>query len=608
MTHDIVPPHLAVKAMQDNGYKNAAYAIAELIDNSIQAGAQNIELLCVEEFEHVAERHRSRIKQIGILDDGSGMDAKTLRLALQFGNGTHLDSANQNGIGRFGMGLPCSSISQAQRVEVWTWRNGVDSAIYTWLDVDEICKKELTQIPEPVKKPIPALWRKAGKNYGESGTLVVWSRLQRCFWKTSSAIIKNSELLIGRIYRKFIADGNVKIRLASFDIDNPKKTDIEELALPNDPLYLMDKTSCPAPFDNKPMFEQWGKTRDIIVKYEGKNHKVSLTFSHARKEARETDNAGHRKHGQHAARNIGVSIVRAGRELDLDEGWTIKYDPTERWWGAEIEFPPALDELFGVTNNKQAARNFAELAKVDIEALLKGGKTIHQLRDEWTENEDPRGPLLEIAHIIDSNIDSLRDLLEKTQKGTRSEKRHKKSLIEEQATAATKQRQEEGHAGASDEAELQPSEKRIEDLAKDIAKDLADGETPTPQQSEEAKGIAATIIDQGLKYEIVETDLETPAFFSVKGVAGVLKVTLNTSHPAHKHLVEALEQSVDNVPAEKLKERLQNASDGLKLLLTAWARYEDEQPDGVRRQRAQETRTDWGRVARQFFNLSSDTK
>ncbi len=30
--HDIVPVHLVVQAMRDNGYKNAAYALAELID------------------------------------------------------------------------------------------------------------------------------------------------------------------------------------------------------------------------------------------------------------------------------------------------------------------------------------------------------------------------------------------------------------------------------------------------------------------------------------------------------------------------------------------------------------------------------------------------
>ena len=49
--YDIVPPHLAVKAMQDNGYKSPAYAVAELIDNSIQAKATSVELLCLEEID-----------------------------------------------------------------------------------------------------------------------------------------------------------------------------------------------------------------------------------------------------------------------------------------------------------------------------------------------------------------------------------------------------------------------------------------------------------------------------------------------------------------------------------------------------------------------------
>ena len=34
---EIIPPELAVKAMRDSGYKNTAYALAELIDNSVQA-------------------------------------------------------------------------------------------------------------------------------------------------------------------------------------------------------------------------------------------------------------------------------------------------------------------------------------------------------------------------------------------------------------------------------------------------------------------------------------------------------------------------------------------------------------------------------------------
>ena len=102
--------------MRDNGYKNAAYAIAELMDNSIQAGAKRVELLCAETVVQHTHRERRRISRIAVLDDASGMDADTLRMALQFGNGTRLDPSQHKGIGGFGMGLPASSMSQCQRV------------------------------------------------------------------------------------------------------------------------------------------------------------------------------------------------------------------------------------------------------------------------------------------------------------------------------------------------------------------------------------------------------------------------------------------------------------------------------------------------------------
>src|SRR5690554_3859213 len=152
-THDIVPAHLVVKAMRDSGYKNAAYAIAELMDNSIQAEASSVELLCGERVEPLRQRSRSRINEIAVLDNGCGMNAEILQMALQFGNGTRLD--DYSGIGRFGMGLPNSSISQARRVDVWSWQNGPESAIHTYIDIDEIQNGELIQVPDPQPKKIP---------------------------------------------------------------------------------------------------------------------------------------------------------------------------------------------------------------------------------------------------------------------------------------------------------------------------------------------------------------------------------------------------------------------------------------------------------------------
>ena len=94
------------------------------------------------------------ILALGVLDNGKGMTKEVLRMALQFGNGTHLDPVNQQGIGKFGMGLPSSSISQAKKVEVWTWQNGIENAYYSYLDIDKIITQEMNEVPEPLIKQI----------------------------------------------------------------------------------------------------------------------------------------------------------------------------------------------------------------------------------------------------------------------------------------------------------------------------------------------------------------------------------------------------------------------------------------------------------------------
>ena len=75
MEFAIIPPHLAVKAMRDSGYRNAAYAVAELIDNSLQARASTVSLLCFEEVHLVKQRTRRQLAEVAVLDNGDGMTA-----------------------------------------------------------------------------------------------------------------------------------------------------------------------------------------------------------------------------------------------------------------------------------------------------------------------------------------------------------------------------------------------------------------------------------------------------------------------------------------------------------------------------------------------------
>ena len=593
MTFNIVPANLAVKAMRDSGYKNAAYALAELIDNSIQAGAKTVSLLCAESPGVVSVRQRMQISEVAVLDDGSGMDAATLRSALQFGNGSHL--SDRSGIGRFGMGLPNSSLSQASRVEVYTWKSG-KRANYAYLDVEEINRGELSEVPKPIERSIPPMWANAAGGLPASGTLVVWKNLDKCKWRTARAIVENSELLIGRIYRRFIASGQVAIQLRTFETSTPNALTIDRLALPNDPLYLTPETSCPAPWNINPMFQEYGEPIRIPVAVDNRRVEVTVRFSIANPAARSGIGAGARDHGKHAKQNVGVSIMRADRELELQLGWTSPSEPRDRWWGAEVEFPPELDEIFGVTNNKQSAQALSDIATLGIDdiALREGFNSHNELQAVWDEEHDPRGVLLRVKIYIDKNLSAIRKQLKAQTARDEDDtgQRHEVDSAEARGTEAIRQRQRDGLLGASDSAENLPVEQRQHDIVQDLQ---ASG-----LETEEATERAVRLLRDEIKFEFVQADIESPAFFTVRPKGGVILINLNTSHPAYDHLVELLGQDSDESDLEALRARMKKSYRGLKLLLEAWARYEDELPP-QQKDKASEARQDWGRVARQFL-------
>ena len=147
--------------------------------------------------------------------------------------------------------------------------------------------------------------------------------------------------------------------------------------------------------------------------------------------------------------------------------------------------------------------------------------------------------------------------------------------------------------GKSDEGEKLPKEERKQEIQETLQEE---GVTKA-----QAELLAATTVDDGLKYIFAEAPIDSPAFFSVKPKGGAIIVTLNTDHSAYRNLVEILEEDVDKADMDTLRSRLINSLEGLKLLLMAWARYEDEQPDGKRKSDAQNTRIDWGKIARQFL-------
>src|SRR5258708_22624916 len=116
-SYSIVAVDRLIQATRDSGYKGSASAISELVDNSVQAGAKKIAISITEASSSAEQKEM----EVSILDNGCGMDPFTLRQALRFGGSTRF--GDRSGLGRYGMGLPNASLSQARRVTVYTWQS-----------------------------------------------------------------------------------------------------------------------------------------------------------------------------------------------------------------------------------------------------------------------------------------------------------------------------------------------------------------------------------------------------------------------------------------------------------------------------------------------------
>jgi len=587
MQHEILPPNLAINSMRSSGYRDTAHALAELIDNSIQAGLEindrtEVEVICIDKIETVSQRRRQRIDQIAVYDNAAGMDPTVLRIALQFGNGLHLSTQTQNGIGKFGMGLPNASISQCCRVDIWTWQKG--ECYYTYLDVDKIRTGELRAVPDPEPSEVPEYWKALIRDsIGDHGTLVVWSRLDRVRWKTSAAFLRNTEFLVGRMYRSFLQQKKATVRLTAFEENAGAITSKSDKdAVPNDPLYLMKGTLDPSPYNKEPAFDQFAQYK-TTVRVNDEDHLVQLTFSCVKKKARHE--GGQSPIGKNAAKNLGVSVVRAGRELEVNRTFDNTYLPTERWWGVEVSFEPALDDVFGVTNNKQAATAFRNMT-LDNDAEAEGMSPM-AYKEILEDSNDPRLAVYEISKEINKQLSVIRRQIKALGEGTRKkgEITPPAGSAEDIATRATERRKDEqGAVGKSDEDEKLPLAEKERELTDEFVEEgLSEGE---------AKEIAVEWARTPTKFIFKEGSVPGPTIFDIRSRAGKIFVIVNSDHPARDDLFDLLKSDDGTNDTAALR--------SLKLLLEAWARMEDE-AEPRRRQVLEDVRLDWGRIARDFL-------
>lgn len=336
-----------IRATRDSGYKGTPSAVAELIDNALQANATKVSVNLRVEAEQT-----DYPVVLSVVDNGTGMDSSTLRLALRFGGSTRFD--DRGGLGRYGMGLPNSSLSQAKRVTVHSWTSSRGDILQAYLDIDEITSGSVTQVPEPTRVARPEF-----VNGHASGTAVTWTRCDRLDNRRVSTLARKLSFSIGRRFRHFLWDGVL------IDVNG-------EAVTPIDPLFLHPGA----------MFSGASQFGEEIIRQVA-THPVDRRLTGEVRirlselpvaEWSRLSNAEKRERG--IAKGAGVSIVRGKREVDY--GWFFlgakRRENYDDWWRCEIQFDPILDEAFGITHTKQQIRprpHLVEALSPDIEALAR---------------------------------------------------------------------------------------------------------------------------------------------------------------------------------------------------------------------------------------------
>ena len=193
-------PIRVMEGLRDTGY-NFNTAIADIIDNSISANATKIDLsIDLNPYGELT---------VYIADNGIGMDEGELRNAMRYGSNKREDPSS---LGKCGLGLKTGSTAFCRCLSVISRGRGDDTVRKVQWDLDYIASEHEWKLRQPqvTTDEIDLLDSTAA---GESGTLVVWEKIDRLLksYKSNSnqkkalkKIIDDLQFHISMVYQRFL--------------------------------------------------------------------------------------------------------------------------------------------------------------------------------------------------------------------------------------------------------------------------------------------------------------------------------------------------------------------------------------------------------------------
>jgi hypothetical protein len=165
---DIVQPNpgALIESLRAFGYTPES-AVADLVDNSIAAGAKHVDIRF--EWEGATSR-------VIISDDGRGMPEAVLVNAMRAGSTSPSEERDPSDLGRFGLGLKTASFSQCRLLTVMSKTKKSPAACRRW-DLDEVVRSgewRLLHGPSEWAQPLVAELEAQA-----CGTKVAWEKMDR---------------------------------------------------------------------------------------------------------------------------------------------------------------------------------------------------------------------------------------------------------------------------------------------------------------------------------------------------------------------------------------------------------------------------------------------
>jgi len=349
-------PHAAalIEGLRDIGY-SLETAIADIVDNSITAGARRLQIL-TETF--------SDEPYIAIIDDGDGMTEDELVAAMRPGSRNPLATRDEPDLGRFGLGLKSASFSQCRRLTVVSRRSG-DTSAAVW-DLDDVAERNewAVQLPDDVSG-IPGV-----DQLGSSGTLVLWQKLDRLTGGYSHNAAKRAEVINQRIAE---TERHLRLVFHRF-MEETKPLRIllnDRLLMPLDPFARKDPATIGDPEEKLPLIRG-----DVEIQ--------SFTLPHHQQMGKtEWDDIGG---PEGHLKSQGFYLYR-GRRLILHGTWfgLCRQSELTKLARVRIDIPNSMDSDWKIDVKKSSAQLppiVRDRLKKVIERILDGSKRTYLKRGQ----------------------------------------------------------------------------------------------------------------------------------------------------------------------------------------------------------------------------------